>query len=254
MSETKQFHTTTSEWSDNIETVLKNIGDSCIGYKWMNIFAAKKASIRYNIFMYLIMSIGPISGILSAISAPNQDYDVAIRVIVTVFSFVSGVVSAILKFSKFDQISNSHKSIAAKYASLEGNIRRQLSLNRNDRVNAGEYLDWVSMSFDDLFSSVPLMSESIYQEWVKFAQNNNITVPKEIEHLVNDTHTGKLEQLCSVRHIEVNKNEPSESPSLQLTVSQTELRKRGDGQNALSDLNRYADGRMRYEMRRLFGI
>ncbi len=50
-----QFPTRTSEWSSSIETVIKDIGESCKGYKWMNIFSAKKAMlIVLCIYLFLL--------------------------------------------------------------------------------------------------------------------------------------------------------------------------------------------------------
>ena len=168
-----------TEWSDNIEKIIKDIGDSCKGYKWMNIFCAKQNLNLYNFLMYSLILIGPISGILSTLSTIYS-----IQVTVTVFSFSTGILSAAIKYSKLEEKSASHKTIAAKYASLEGNITRQLSLNRNDRINAGKYLNWVSQSFDDLFNSMPLLPENIYNTWINFAKENNLSIPQEIGKMI----------------------------------------------------------------------
>ena len=51
-----------------------------------------------------------------------------------ILGFLSGVIVAILKYGKYDEVSTANKSAAAKYASLEANVRRQLSLYRSDRT------------------------------------------------------------------------------------------------------------------------
>lgn len=244
MSDEDKFHTTTSTWSDNIEKILKELGESCLGYKWMNMFAAKKNELKYNTLMYISIVIGPIAGVLSAIST-NKD-TTYLPVIVTIFSFTSGVVSAIIKFSEFGDKSSSYKTTAAKYASLESNIRRQLSLTRNDRVNAGEYLEWISRSYDDLFTSAPLITDDIYQQWVKFAKENSLSIPKELGVVLVDTDTKKIEQLTSLTGIEVRKSEEHKE------TEHTSQRERNVIDGSVADLGKFSDGKMRYEMARLF--
>jgi hypothetical protein len=207
--EEEKFHTTTSTWSDSIENTIKDIGDSCLAYKWMNILSVKKNELKYNILMYTSIIIGPVSGILSAVS--NGDNLPTLDILVTVFSFLSGVISAVIKFSEFGEKAISYKTAAAKYSSLENNIKRQLSLHRDDRVNAGEYLEWISTSYDELFSGSPLVTDEIYEEWIRFAKENNIET--------------KIKQHAPLSTVKTETN---------------------------VDLTKYSDGKMRYEMARLF--
>jgi hypothetical protein len=245
MTDENKFHTITSNWSDNIEKILKEMGESCLGYKWMNIHAAKKNNYKYNILMYISILIGPVSGVLS-----TQRETEFLQVIVTVFSFISGFISAIIKFSEFGEKAISYKTTASKYASLEGNIRRQLSLSREDRVNAGEYLEWVSTSYDDLFTASPLISDDIYQEWVKFAEKNNISVPKELGRVVEDNNNNKIAQLSTRTALDINTDEHNSHIEIVVQNKPTERNRTAvDGSNI--DLTKYSDGKMRYEMNRL---
>ena len=217
MSDENKFPATTSKWSDNIESILKNLGESCLGYKWMNMFAAKKNEFRYNTLMYISIILGPITGILSAIN--DSEVISVLQIFITVFSFMSGVISAVIKFSEFGEKSNLYKNIAAKYASLESNIKRQLNISREDRVKAGDYFDWISKSYDDLFSSSPLISDDIYQEWVKYTKENNLTIPKE---------------LGNANSKEINiPNSVTENHSVDV------------------DLSKFSDGKMKYEVARM---
>jgi hypothetical protein len=175
----------------------------------MNILSVKKNELKYNILMYTSIIIGPVSGILSAVS--NGDNLPTLDILVTVFSFLSGVISAVIKFSEFGEKAISYKTAAAKYSSLENNIKRQLSLQRDDRVNAGEYLEWISTSYDELFSGSPLVTDEIYEEWIRFAKENNIET--------------KIKQHAPLSTVKTETN---------------------------VDLTKYSDGKMRYEMARLF--
>ena len=70
-----------------------------------------------------------------------------------------------------------YKSLAAKYASLEHNINRQLSLDKSERVNPGEYLEWISSSYETLFArspNVPL--EAVESEKIEVVIDKNKNV------------------------------------------------------------------------------
>jgi hypothetical protein len=258
-----------TEWSDNIEKIVKDIGDTCKGYKWMNIFCAKKNMNKYNIMMYLLIVLGPISGTISTMTT-SENYNYNLQVLITIFSFTSGILSASIKYSKFEERSAAHKNIAAKFSSLEGNISRQLSLNRNDRINAGEYMNWVSQSFDELFNSMPLLPESIYNKWINFAKENNLSIPQEIGKMITyDKYN--IDRLCNIKNIQVNsdeKNKDSEIKDLEKNKDSEikDLEKNKDSEtkdlekeratayNSLPELNRYTDGKMKYELSRLYNF
>ncbi len=224
--------------------------------------------------MYILISIGPLAGVLGTIVTPDKcDERTVLSIFITIFSYLSGIIATVIKFSKFEQKATSHKAVAAKYASLEGNIRRQLSLLRKDRVNAGQYLQWVSISFDEVFTSSPLMSEKIYKRWVTFAEKNNITVPKEIGDSVEVDDDENIREICNVQNIiintddEPNRERAASAPNtnddntFEVIIQGTntmrrerKIRQRRDDYNADPDFGRFNDGQMRYEMARMYGL
>ena len=214
-------------WSSNIEGVLKGIGDSCHGYKWMNIFAAKREALKYNVLMYTIIVSGAICGILSSVTSENYAY--VAQIVVAVSSFIMSLASTIVKFSKIEQKAVSHKNIAAKFASLEGNVTRQLSLDRTERVPAGAYLEYVSKSFEDLFAATPLLPDSIYQKWAVLAKDRGMVVPKELGNVV-------VEQVTTPRGTEQPKTIRARPTTYEPTV----------------ESKAFSDGKMQYELSRLF--
>jgi len=155
-------------WSDPVENIIKNIQDSCSDYKCINIEAARHANIKYDFVIYTVILLGPLSGILASTYDNSTNCSDSSGKIIQIFlALISAVLSAIIKFSKFEHQASTHKSISLKFASLENNIIRQLALSREDRQSPGKYLDWVSHSFDELFNSSPLIIETAYQKWKK---------------------------------------------------------------------------------------
>lgn len=240
-------------WSDDIEKVVKAIGDSSLGYKWMCILSAKQTGLRYDALMYLMIFIGPLSGVFSSISLTYPTDNDWLSIIALTLSFLSGVISTSLKFSQLDEKSTSFKQMAAKYASLEGNVRRQLSLGRNERISAGDYLEWITTSFDELFASTPLIPDGVYKEWVQFAGKNNLSIPKELGRVITVGEDDKLNQLGSIQNIAINTTGSRETV-VEVKERPPHEEPRPDTYNGIPDLNKFADGKMRYELRRLFGI
>jgi len=155
-------------WSEPVENIIKNIQDSCSEYKCINIEAARQSNIKYDLVIYTVILLGPLSGILaSTYDTSTNCSDGSGKMIQLFLALISAVLSAVIKFSKFEHQATTHKSISLKFASLENNIIRQLALSREDRQIPGKYLDWVSHSFDELFNSSPLIIETVYQKWKK---------------------------------------------------------------------------------------
>lgn len=271
----QKFNTITSVWSTSIENVIKDIGEQSKGFKWMNLEAAKVATFRHAILSYTIIIIGPIAGVLSAIATPNseeegcEDVGIAFHILITIFSFLNGILGLAIKFARYDTKAESYKAIATKYASLEGNIRRQLSLCRDDRVNAGQYLEWVSTSFDDLFSSAPLIPDDIYEKCVKYAQKNNIAIPQRYGEMVSVSavDSGSVDNLEKI-HINQEHSRPGSKQ-----VEKDILEKKADDQVKINmespkqkierkrsqyyspdlDLQQFSDPAMKYQLSRLRG-
>jgi len=202
----------TVEWNEDVEDVIKKIRENCERYKISNLVCSKREIRKYNTLMYLLILIGPLAGVLTSI----QD-DRAIQLTVIFLSFFSGVISAIVRFSKFNQKSAQHKSISARFASLSENISRQLRLKADNRISAGSYLKWISKSYDDLYAIMPLSSTMIREIGLQ-----SVKIEKE-------------EDKGNKEKIEIKKEAP------------TEVKK---DENTL-DTEQFSDSRMEYELARL---
>ena len=274
-------------WNHNIEQNVKEIGEKSKGYKIMHIQEARKISQLYRRLMYAGIALGPLSGLLSGIgSILNPLAPVKFPIAAACVAFISGIVVAITKYGKFEEKSSHHKIAASKYTGLESNVRRQLVLCRSDRVNAGQYLEYVGSNFDDLFLASPLVAKGIYDNYVIVAKKNGIAVPDEygITIRVDEMYQeNKLNELKNVSAINVNKSSKSvleeekvelkiEEPGKPLkskTPSPESTQRRNIGEETFKgnkeikrtgtlahfpELNKYSDGRMEYEMQRMMGL
>ena len=155
-------------WTNIIEQNVKEIGEKSKGYKIMHIQQARNITLKYKLLMYTGIILGPLAGLLSSLAVISSSSNTSIELSIAsaCVSFISGIVIAVTKYGKFEEKSSHHKITASKYTSLESNVRRQLILSREDRINAVQYLDYVGSSFDELFMSSPLVANNIYKNYI----------------------------------------------------------------------------------------
>jgi len=156
-----------SKWNDNIEKVLKSIQKKCYINTKKHDKIAVNSDKLYSCLMITSIIITPLSGIITTIGAmvvEDVNYTLYFSIPSTILSFISGMLISITKFNNYNQKSQSHLVASARYISLENNIKRQLLLDKNDRLPANEYLEWVMKNYDNLYMASPLIDE----------KNNNI--------------------------------------------------------------------------------
>lgn len=229
-------------WNEKIEENVKQIGEKAKGYKIMHIQEASVISKRYKYLMYAGILLGPLAGLLSGIGAiidSSNDSPIEFPIAAACAGFISGIVVATTKFGKFEEKSSKHKISASKYTSLESNVKRQLILSREDRVNAGKYLEWIGNSFDDLFLSSPLLDRQIYTNYIKIAKENGLTIPDEYELTI---------------FIDNNENKDAKNINNKKEIDGSKEMKRIKTLSNFPELNHFSDGRMLYEMQRMMDV
>jgi len=176
-NENKQIHDYTkiprfkmNNWNSKIEKTVKLIEKQCKIYKKIHDEISIENNSKYSCFMIIAIIITPMSGIITAIGTIlSKDFEqlCVYSITSTILSFLSSIFISIIKFNKYDEISYSHKTSYSRYVSLEENIKRQLLLYREDRINAHEYLNWLTKSFDELFDSSPNFDNKIYKKYLQ---------------------------------------------------------------------------------------
>lgn len=152
-----------SKWNSTIEKMLKNISLKSDIYKREHYRITQSTNSRFSMLMISILVLSPLPAFVSiARSYLEQDneYDLVFTMTSSLISFTSSILISILKFSKFENKINEHKIATIKYRALSNNINRQLSLLRENRISAQEYLDWIIKKYDDLNAASPLLDVS----------------------------------------------------------------------------------------------
>lgn len=190
-------------WNDKLEQVVLDIGRSSMAYKIMHISVAQLADKQYSRYMLAGIILGPLSGVISGIGVAVDSESITFPIIATILSFISGIVVAIIKFNKFDEVVNTNKIAAAKYTSLESNVRRQLGMYRNNRIQPGPYIEWLDNSYENLFSTAPLLPVSVQDNYLKKARQEGIELPSIYSGAIeiNSEYTNAISDMSRIQVI-----------------------------------------------------
>ena len=245
MDEKDETETETTVWNDELEAAVKEIGDESKGYKIMHIHMAQRATQIYTHLTIAGIVLGPLASLFSSVdSFANPERSVA-SIISIFLGFLSGVTVAIIKFGKYDEVSNANKTASARYTSIESNVRRQLSLQRKDRIPAMTYMDWLETKYEELFMSAPLLPRKVFDNYIYTAKKQGLTVPERYKHNI-DIEDGyilsKKEEIADISDIEVAKDTIEDKPKSLIQTSTF---------SSFADLNQFSDDMLRYEMRRM---
>lgn len=231
MLTTHVIETKHKTWNSTVETVIKDIEATCKDYKYMHVEACKQSARKYDITMYVIIALGPISSILASTYDTSFRCDSENNRLIQIFlSLISGVLSAIIKFSKFEHQATVHRATSLKFASLENNIKRQLTLLPEDRQPADKYLEWVTHSFDELFNSSPIVVDTVFKKWKK----DRDTQEKETKTEIKEEDPTILTSPRQPGHVDLK---GPESPRPESSIENI-------------DYNVFSDGKMKYELAR----
>ncbi len=230
-----------SKWNDKIENVIVELYNKSLIYKTQHIKQAEKYYDRYSYFMTSVLIISPLAGSISLIKLILQSNNIFFDISVAILSFLTGIIISFIKYSKYDDVGNSHKTASARYMSLINNIKRQLLLYRKDRISADEYLQWLTNSFDNLFISSPLLHLN------NILDNDKLTINDKDEDNKNDLILKKCKN--------ENENE-SESDDEEIKNDEKNEYKNVRIENDIESLlptpdNIYNDGMMTYQLNRL---
>ena len=202
------------EWNNLIEQNIKTIGHTSMGYKEMHRIVSSDVTRVYNIITVFAILIGSVTSTLSMIQTllyPEQD--VVLPIIITCTGVITSIISGVIKFAKFEEVTTANKQAYIKYSNLENNIRRQLSIDRDSRINPTKYLEWVETKFEDIIKSAPLLPNSAYNEYEIIAEKNNLPIPDQYNSiiLINDIveYSDSIES-CKTKQLDENDKECDE--------------------------------------------
>jgi hypothetical protein len=237
------------DWDDALESAAREVGERAQAYKIINARLAHSSSRVYDWLMIGSIITGPMSGTISAIgSAMSPDPTAVLPIVSTLVAFLAGILVAVVRFGKYDEKTTAHKQAAAKLASIEHNVRRQMALPRDRREKAQQYLEWITKSSDDVCTSMPLIPRSAQEQYAAEAEKKGLAVPDPVGDTI-EINRGFAAQLSSSERVQVAidvEEEKEKDPRREV--------KRTNSIGVTPELELYSDSQMRYQLSRLFNV
>lgn len=232
-------------WNDKIEEAAKNIGETSRAYKIMHTKEAQKSNKDYNRLMMLGIILGPASGIISGISAAlNPEMNPTFPIIELILGFLSGIVVASIKFGRYDEVSNANKTAAARYTSIESNVRRQLGLHREDRMSPTTYMEWLETKYEELLLSAPLLPPGNYEKYKKTADKEGWLIPKQYDHIISVEEGTRKHKIIEAHNTNLNPGDEN------MSIEHSSGHRRSLTMGNIPEINQFSDQMLKYEMRR----
>ncbi len=266
-------------WNSCLEEAAKDIGESSKSYKLMHIQEAQQVTTIYNSLMIAGIVTGPLAGIVTSVGTAisiEGNTMVACNIISIILGFISGIIVSVIKFGRYEEMGNANKQAAARYTSIESNVRRQLSLFRADRVAASPYMEWLEAKYDELFMSAPLLPASAYDKFSNRAEELGLKIPNRYDSVIEINHEyedARMGEVADQTTISINENPGDDvgaassktaiSAKWQTAITDVMLSrtmkgekkvKRTETMSQFPELNECSDQMLRYEMKRMMGF
>lgn len=146
-----------NNWRDGIEVVVDNIRKQSTTNKHLHIKYANTYMNIYNILTVAGVILGPVTSMLTTINNIHKNEYLTYTIVS--LGMCSGIIMSAIKFGKYDELCNTNKKAASVYLNIQCNIQNQLLLDKHQRTDACEYLEWLQTKFNDAFCNSPLLPE-----------------------------------------------------------------------------------------------
>lgn len=149
-------------WVPSLETTLKNFGERSAASAKLHYFAFRHYVRVSNRFAYSNIILSVLAGAFGFSSSGNQtSFSLWISLTIAVMNIMSAMISSFQKFLQSEQKSEKHNSSYIEYSTLYRDISLELSLSREDRVDAVEFLKICKSEYDRIHKKSPPVPRKI---------------------------------------------------------------------------------------------
>jgi hypothetical protein len=162
-------------WNDKNERIIISLGENSASYKWMH----EKSAYFYSSFHKVLNIVLIIftTGLSAETFLPDTTEEVYVVILRRIFTYIATLISIIMNFLKFEQLSEQHTSAGLKFSELYHDIQKQMCLYRRDRVNASFYISKILKLYDSIFINNPKVNSLVVSQFKRTFGNSNIAVP-----------------------------------------------------------------------------
>lgn len=155
-----------NSWTDKQEKLLIKWAEKAAGHRWLHNMARMKFKRFHDYLSYPTIILSSITGVggfavlnpSSSSTEMSSSSKLNILLIQYLFAFMNvmtGIINSIAKFNNSQQLSEQHSAMCVQYSKFYRNIDMELSLEKNNRVNAIKFVAKCRQEYDRLLSEAP---------------------------------------------------------------------------------------------------
>jgi hypothetical protein len=179
------------DWTKSTEDLLISWADIALCYTWI----FDKSYRHYNHVNYRftipVIVFSTITGTLSMSfgNLLNEDQAKTGQIIVGGVNIFIGILSTLQNFFRYAQQSEANLSATRDWAKLHRNIKIELSIERQNRKDASEFVRSARQEYERLLNSRPVIPSNIMMDFKKQYRNSDVIKPEvldKIRHIILD--------------------------------------------------------------------
>lgn len=156
----------TSEWYKETEDLMKCWGEKAGNLASIHNYEKKRWRQTGNRMAVVSIIITTLNSSLS-LSTTNSEYYIYIMYFTGILSLFSSIIQAFKELYKPEKKYSEHNLYAKELFNLYRSIKIQLSLKKEDRIQANEFIKWVYKLYDKLTNDSPYITNSTIEHFKK---------------------------------------------------------------------------------------
>ena len=237
-----------NKWNIHLESLILTMEKKSKLFKKIHMEISIDSYWKYSIYMNIATIISPLPGLISVLGttlSKELSNMVYFNSSSAILSFFNAIIVAIIKFNKYDESGYDHRSASTKFTSLEQNIKRQLMLERNERVPVKDYISWVLKSYENLLSSSPTLPSDFFKKYEKEIDDLEKEFEKKELMFFEFENKNSIDDEQESKFTEYKQHSDEESKNYIINIGQQNKNKKKNV--SIHDLSIYDDNQMKFD-------
>ena len=171
----------TSEWYKETEDLMKCWGEKAGNLASIHNYEKKRWRQTGNRMAVVSIIITTLNSSLS-LSTTTSEYKEQIMYIIGFSGLISTLLQSIKQYYNADERASEHKLYARELSNLYRSIKLQLSIRREERTVANEYIKWVYKTYDKLTNEAPTIQDSSLKKYKELFKTYKSAIPDLCEN------------------------------------------------------------------------
>jgi hypothetical protein len=167
------------EYNDSVETILKENGEECESLGILHRMSYEKYNYKSNLLNIPVIVLSSAIGFITGIEIA---YD-KMNIILGIGSVFVGIIKSIDSYFQLSARASTHRLGALQFSQINKKIAIELSLPREQRINAKDMLNIIKTDIKNLNDIMPLIDDDIIQIYNKRYREDNVKKPNIVNGL-----------------------------------------------------------------------